>query len=550
MPLFDFELHNYEILDLLGEGGMAQTFLARRLGTWGEFSRLCVIKRPLQGAKDYDEGELELLFAAEVQLSASLQHPNICPAFDAGEDSEGVPYLAMEYIDGIDLKCLLRHYALLNEQLPIDVAAYIIAQVALALHYAHSLTVNGRPRRVVHRDVSPDNIIIDRHGHVWLLDFGAAMYAERGRFTKTHEARGKSLYMSPEHLGDIETMDGRSDLFSLGIVLYEMLTGTHPFEHRSKTSLEAMLMSIRDASYKEPRLLARNLPRALASLVQELLAPLRENRPPTGVKVAEVLADHFRTVTTGLELGSIVQTAIVTLARAADEPPSAQAVPQTEEDAVASSAVATIRPSAPTTVSHKRKAQSGSRRHRQARRQKAWLVGGSLSAVAAAALLGLYSWGRPHNEPRAPSSSVEAAAQQPRSTAPSERPTRAQPTPVSVPQPPPNQATTLEAHDQAPAAETSSAENPTASGAPSKASARPPLSGTLTVRIGGGCIFLDGVPRGERKAILRGLRMGSTHDIGFGSDCSGDIDEHHPVTVRLESDRVTYDYLPAKLPSF
>lgn len=557
MPDPDFELHDYEILGPLSEGGMAETFLARRRGSWGDFSRLCVIKRPLVHSKDFHEGELQGLFAAEVTLCATLQHPNIPLAFDSGEDEHGVPFLAMEYIDGISLETLLQLHP---GELPIDVVAMITASLALALNFAHEVQLDGKPGRVVHRDVSPQNVIIDRNGHVWLIDFGAALFAQRGRHTRAHEARGKNLYMSPEHLGDIAEMDGRSDLFSLGVILYRMLTGTQPFEGRQKATLEGQLQSIRDADYKDPRLLARNLPRPFVALIQQLLAPRKEDRPSTAQVVALACAEHFRPIGTQLELATIVQAALRAVeAPILEQTEAASHAQEPFEAAQASAAVATMRPPAGT---HHQRTRPPKRSPR-ARSKRWWSSPSSLAIAAAFATLAAGATAAAmrfaHNLPSM--AALAPLAVQRESPSPQHAPTAAASTHVGgltkadLPTPTASSGPRLGAGS----ARTATQPDEQASSAPPAslpkaeaivaAAPSEPTKGSLTVGIAAGCIFLDGRPVGRRNVKLRNLRPGP-HELGFSSDCKSDIDERLTVTVRAGANPpITYPYFSAELPA-
>jgi serine/threonine-protein kinase len=209
----------YELLRRIATGGMAEVYLARRAGPHG-FQKLVAVKRILpQYASDPD---FVAMFIDEARVCARLGHPNIVQVFDFGEQ-DGELYMAMEYVDGTTGARLIRAGANRGEEIPLDVCLHTTLSVLRALDYAHSARDDaGRPLSLVHRDVSPGNVLIDRSGAVKLTDFGIARAAEIERRTDAGQLKGKLGYMSPEQvLG--RDLDARSDIFTVGIVLAEML---------------------------------------------------------------------------------------------------------------------------------------------------------------------------------------------------------------------------------------------------------------------------------------------------------------------------------------
>jgi serine/threonine protein kinase len=296
----------YRVLGRLGAGGMAEVFLVETPGLGGTFRRHMALKRILpEHAKD--DGYTQQ-FLDEARLLGRMHHPHIVTAADAGEH-DGSYYVVMELVEGADLGRLLRSPK--NEVLPRSLsdrkilpqstAVYIASSIASALAYAH-----GPAFGVVHRDVSPQNILLSHHGEVLLADFGIARYAERNhRTTTTWQVKGKLEYMSPEQIHEPQTIDGRSDLFSLGIVLYQMLSGEHPFLKDLKRAEQQQVLSY---------MLKADTPRAipgiepeLAQLIRKLLARDREDRPSTADQVVDVLLGLPQRASPGRLLGEEVR---------------------------------------------------------------------------------------------------------------------------------------------------------------------------------------------------------------------------------------------------
>src|SRR5450755_3328143 len=230
----------YELVERVATGGMAEVYLARRAGPHG-FQKVVAVKRILpQLAKDTD---FVAMFVDEARVCARLSHPNIVQVFDFGEEG-GELYMAMEYVDGTTGARLIRAAAAKGEELPLDVCLHLALSVLRGLEYAHSARdEDGKPLSLVHRDVSPGNVLIDRSGAVKLTDFGIARAAVIERRTDAGQLKGKLGYMSPEQVVGRE-LDARSDLFTLGIVLAEMITLRPLFSGGRELDV---LLRIRDA---------------------------------------------------------------------------------------------------------------------------------------------------------------------------------------------------------------------------------------------------------------------------------------------------------------
>ena len=226
-------LGRYELLLPIAKGGMAQVWAARLRGTRG-FQKLVAVKTILAGA--IDNTRLEQMFLEEAQLASQIHHPNVVGTLELGEH-EDLLYLVMEWVDGESLAYVLTQ-ALEQGGLPMPVAVNLIGQACQGLHAAHELRDDsGNPLGVVHRDVSPQNILVTFTGTAKLVDFGIAKATGRaGTMTQAGEIKGKFAYMAPEQVRG-EQIDRRADLFALGILAYLLTTGKHPFrgDHPAQT---------------------------------------------------------------------------------------------------------------------------------------------------------------------------------------------------------------------------------------------------------------------------------------------------------------------------
>lgn len=259
------KMGRYLIERRLGFGGMAEVFLARMEGP-ASFQKHVVIKRILP---HFAEDQLFVdMFLDEARLAARFNHPNLVQVYELTKLG-GQYSLVMEHIEGRDLRDILDRRTDVAKAVPLEVAAAITAAVADGLHCAHELRdEEGKPLHVVHRDVSPGNIIVTRYGGVKLVDFGIAKHEERSVETQGHGIKGKLAYMAPEQAGGL-TVDARTDIFSLGVVLYETLTGVPLF--RSDT-LDDVLEFIESGEYVPVRELRPDVPLSLEDVVRRMLA--------------------------------------------------------------------------------------------------------------------------------------------------------------------------------------------------------------------------------------------------------------------------------------
>ncbi|HZR09070.1 MAG TPA: serine/threonine-protein kinase [Myxococcales bacterium] len=271
----------YKLVRLIAAGGMAEVYLARQAGAAG-FQKLVCLKRILPHlARDKQFVEM---FLNEARLAARLDHPNIVSIFDLG-GANGNYFIAMEFIDGPSLRAVGKRAHERGERLPIAEVVKIISMAASGLHYAHELAGDdGKPLGLVHRDISPDNILVHRNGAAKVVDFGIAKAANSGGMTRTGTLKGKVAYMPPEQLrGD--PLDRRADVFALGVVLYEMIAGQRPWEGDSEVSLIGRIIS------EEPRPLASARPDAPAGLVAVIDRALAKDREARYASCHDLQAD-------------------------------------------------------------------------------------------------------------------------------------------------------------------------------------------------------------------------------------------------------------------
>ncbi|MBK7539796.1 MAG: serine/threonine protein kinase [Myxococcales bacterium] len=254
----------YELLDRIGVGGMAEIFRGRALAAGG-FEKPVAIKRILPHLCQ-DQRFVELLIA-EAKVLSALRHRNIVQIFDVGLGDDGQYFLVMEFVNGLDLGRIQAALEAKRRILPVDLSLHIGAEVCEALHHAHIANdPDGKPMKLVHRDISPSNVLLSRAGEVKLTDFGIAKRAEE--VTGHGTVRGKFAYISPEQARN-EHVDPRSDVFSLGIVLFELLTGRRLFSQLS--DLDA-LRAVRESRIPRPRELDGNLPKTVDELLGKALA--------------------------------------------------------------------------------------------------------------------------------------------------------------------------------------------------------------------------------------------------------------------------------------
>ena len=256
----------YRLLQRVAVGGMAEVFKAKRSGVEG-FEKVVAVKRILPHLSD--NKEFVDMFVDEAKMVAGLTHPSIVQIFDLGRIDKSY-YIAMEYVHGRDLRTILKRAKEKELRMPLDLCLRMAGQMCSALEYAHRKKDDrGRAMEIVHRDVSPQNILISFEGQVKLTDFGIAKAATKASNTDRGALRGKLLYMSPEQAWG-KAMDRRSDLFSLGIVLYEMITDQKPF--LGVGTEMSILEMVRQCRIEPPRKVNSRVPGSLDAVVMKALA--------------------------------------------------------------------------------------------------------------------------------------------------------------------------------------------------------------------------------------------------------------------------------------
>jgi serine/threonine-protein kinase len=274
----------YILVDKISSGGMADVYRAKVVGIRG-FTKTVAIKRIHPHL--LERTRFLRMFTDEAKIASRLVHPNVVQIYDLGE-ADGLPYIAMEYVPGRDLFRVLQRLIHLERRCPWRLATRIVLEVCTGLHFAHEFrSPDGQPQEIVHRDVSPRNILISYNGEVKLTDFGVARARDREEHTEHGIIKGKVRYLSPE-AAYAKEVDRRSDLFSLGIVFAEMLL-MEPL--RSGPNEMAMLLDIRKGEFDRNRF--KPIPKTLRSVLDRSLEVEPGDRYPSALDLAMDLATRF-----------------------------------------------------------------------------------------------------------------------------------------------------------------------------------------------------------------------------------------------------------------
>jgi serine/threonine protein kinase len=272
----------YLLLERIAVGGMAEVFVAKAFGIAG-FERLLAIKKilPTMG----EDEEFISMFVDEARISVQLSHANIVQVLELGKHDENL-YIAMEYISGRDVRQLLERFRKREQPLPIPQACLVVAKICEALDYAHrKRDARGQPLGIVHRDVSPQNVLVSFEGEVKLIDFGIAKAESRLQKTQAGILKGKFAYMSPEQVRGL-AVDGRSDIFAAGVLLWEALCGEKLFTGESDF---AILEKVRNGIVPNPRSVNRAIPEALERVMMKALAVEVKDRYQTASELHDDL---------------------------------------------------------------------------------------------------------------------------------------------------------------------------------------------------------------------------------------------------------------------
>jgi len=309
----------FKFIGEIGRGGMANVYLTATRGALGGFQKLVVIK--LLRADLAEEQEFRQMFLAEARLAARLNHPHVVQTYDVGED-DGRYYLAMEYVDGQTLETA-RRSAEASRLFPPRLQLQVLVHILSGLHYAHELKdYDGKPLNVVHRDVTPSNILLGYDGRVKLVDFGVAKALDSGTQTRAGVVKGKTGYMAPEAFTDSGHVDRRADVYSVGMLLWETLVGRRMWRHLGSTdrlqrAIEGQIEPLRQLVPEVPQKLEQICLKALqlrpedryatAAELQMDLEGYLERHPPRvsdreiGVALNEAFADDRKQITSVIE---------------------------------------------------------------------------------------------------------------------------------------------------------------------------------------------------------------------------------------------------------
>jgi eukaryotic-like serine/threonine-protein kinase len=280
----------YELVEPVGRGGMASVWLGYTHGEAG-FRRRVAIKRVLTQLK-LDE-RFEAMFVEEARVVADLNHPNIVQVHDFGRDQEGGYYIVMEWVEGLSLLDYVRAFVRVGDVPPWHLASAICIEVLRALSAAHQrMDASGRPVPVIHRDVTPSNILVGVNGSVKLTDFGLARAMDRPRTTDPGTVKGKVAYLAPELLENAKP-DARCDLYSLGVVLWEALTSQRLFAAPERTDVDTAL-KILEGNVPRVTDVRPTLPAELADIVAHALTRQPRERFQRATEMIDALAALLR----------------------------------------------------------------------------------------------------------------------------------------------------------------------------------------------------------------------------------------------------------------
>ena len=289
----------YELLYEIASGGMAAVYLARARGASG-FERIAAVKVPHPHLRK-DE-EFAPMFLDEARIAAKIHHPNVVPVLDFGE--AGVLYLVMDYVEGNHLAALIRAAGKKGERLPPGITLRIIVDALTGLHVAHELKDNdGTPLHIVHRDTSPQNVLIGTDGVSRITDFGIARAEARATVTRDGQVKGKLSYIAPEQLAG-EAVTRRADIFGMGVLLWEALVGQRLFRANSEAETVNLLLS---GEIKKPSEFVPDL-EPLDAIVLKALARHPEDRFATAAEFADALENTTLKVASSRQVAACVET--------------------------------------------------------------------------------------------------------------------------------------------------------------------------------------------------------------------------------------------------
>ena len=274
----------YLLLERISVGGMAEVFKAKTFGVEG-FEKIIAIKKILPAMAE--DADFIQMFIDEAKIAGQLNHANICQIFELGKIDDS-HFIAMEYIWGKDLLQIQNRFRRLKKHMPVQMAAFVMGKVCEGLDYAHrKKDATGKPLNIIHRDVSPQNVITSYDGEVKVIDFGIAKAASRSSKTQAGVLKGKFGYMSPEQVGG-KPLDQRTDIFAVGTILYELLTSERLFMGESDF---ATLEKIRSATVPPPSTINKEVPPELDRIIMKSLARDTADLYHWGSEMHDDLAD-------------------------------------------------------------------------------------------------------------------------------------------------------------------------------------------------------------------------------------------------------------------
>ena len=271
--------NRYHVVSKIARGGMAEIFLALQLGEQG-FQKPVVLKRILP--KLAEDQKFVRMFVDEAHIASTLNHSNLVQVLDLGRSGQQY-FLVLEFVDGWSLEQIRRRALAAKLKLPLPLALQIVSALCRGLAYVHTRQRDGKPLGIVHRDVTPQNVLISQHGEVKLADFGIAKAVGKSEKSATGIIKGKFAYMSPEQ-SQAKPLDGRSDLFSAGVVLYLLVTGKKPFDGATDADV---INQVRRARPEKPSALVRDLNPDVERLINRALRADPGKRWQTAEQMAD-----------------------------------------------------------------------------------------------------------------------------------------------------------------------------------------------------------------------------------------------------------------------
>ena len=282
------EVGGYDILGLIARGGMAEIYKAKKRGVKG-FEKVIALKKILAGYGK-DDKYVEM-FVDEAKIAAELTHPNIVQIYDLGKKDDYY-FIAMEYVRGKDLRLILRKLNESNQLLPEPISVYLVLEVLKALNYAHTAkSSDGKNLDIVHRDISPPNILVSYVGDVKLTDFGVSKASIKMHHTVAGALKGKLLYMSPEQAKAEKDVDYRSDLYAVGIILYELITGEKLFFAPSEVGI---LQKVQSGDVPKPSLIRKDIDHHLEIILMRMLNKDKNKRYQKASDIIGDLRDYLQ----------------------------------------------------------------------------------------------------------------------------------------------------------------------------------------------------------------------------------------------------------------